>query len=119
MNSQTDELVSRSDLKTASLPSFAAKRLKSTVINSYLQKSVNLSDHENHHFYRKKSVANKWGKTRAFTVCKSLSPEYRYDNCNFNFNGNQMCSGKFCVHKKSFQSLDRSTYQCLVCAFKC
>ena len=30
-----------------------------------------------------------------------------------------MCSGKLCLHKKTFQSLSRSDYQCPQCASVC
>ena len=32
---------------------------------------------------------------------------------------NTMCLGKLCLHKKTFQSLDRSDYQCPQCASVC
>ena len=58
---------------------------------------------------------------RAFTMCSAFTPDYGYDNSNIILIGDvncpeTECSGKLGVHKKTFQSLGRSDYQCPQCA---
>ena len=48
------------------------------------------------------------------------SSDFAYDNSAINIIGDVYCPntkflGKFCLHKKTFQSLGRSDYQCLQC----
>ena len=50
-------------------------------------------------------------------MCNAFTPDRGYDNSTIIFIGdvycpNTKCSGKFCKHKKSFQSLGRSDYKC-------
>ena len=54
-------------------------------------------------------------------MCSALTPDCRYDNSTIILKGdvycpNTKCSGKLCMHKKTFQSLGRSDYQCPQCA---
>ena len=53
-------------------------------------------------------------------MCSAFTPDSRYDNSIIVSIGNVFCpntkcSGKNCVHKKSFQCLDRSDYQSPQC----
>ena len=57
-------------------------------------------------------------------MCSSSAPDCGYDNGTIILNGdvycpNRKCSGKLCLHKKTFESLGRSGYQCPQCAFVC
>ena len=57
-------------------------------------------------------------------MCSALTPDCGYDNSTINLIGdvhcpNTKCLGKFCLHKKTFQSLGRSDYQCPQCASVC
>ena len=61
---------------------------------------------------------------RAITMCSAFTPDCGYDNSTINLIGdvycpNTKCSGKLCLHKKTFQSLGRSDYQCPHCASVC
>ena len=54
-------------------------------------------------------------------MCSAFIPDCGYDNSTNIIIGdvycpNTKCSGKLCLHKKTFQSLGRSDYQCLQCA---
>ena len=58
------------------------------------------------------------------TMCSAFTPDYGCDNSTIILFGdvycpNTKCSGKFCLHKKTFQSLGRSDYQCPQCASVC
>ena len=57
-------------------------------------------------------------------MCSGLNPDCGYDNSTVILIGdvyspNTKCLGKICLHKKSFQSLRRSNYQCPQCASVC
>ena len=57
---------------------------------------------------------------RTITTCSAFTLECRYDNSNIELSGNvycptSRCLRKFCVHKKTLQSLGRSGYQCPQC----
>ena len=57
-------------------------------------------------------------------MCSAFTPDFGYENSTINFIGdvkypNTKCSGKLCLHKKTFQPLGRSDYQCPQCASKC
>ena len=50
-------------------------------------------------------------------MCSALTPDCGYENSTNILIGdvccpNTKCSGKFCLHKNTFQSLGRSEYQC-------
>ena len=54
-------------------------------------------------------------------MCRAFTPDCAYDNSAFIIIGdvycpNKKCLGKLCLHKKTFQSLGRSDYQCPQCA---
>ena len=57
-------------------------------------------------------------------MCSAFTPDCGYDNSTIILIGdvycpNAKCSGKLCRHKKTFQSLGRSDYQCPQCASVC
>ena len=57
-------------------------------------------------------------------MCTAFTPDCGYDNSTIILNGNvyclrTKCSGKLCLHKKTFQSLGRSDSQCPQCASLC
>ena len=61
---------------------------------------------------------------RAITMCSAFTPDCGYYNSTFNLIGdvycpNSKCLCKLCRHKKTFQSLGRSDYQCPQCASVC
>ena len=61
---------------------------------------------------------------RAIKMCSALTPDCGYDNSTIILIGgvycpSTKCSGKLCLHKKTFQSLGRSDYQCPQCASVC
>ena len=98
---------------------FSSKTLSITVINSFLQKlstwvtaKSNISTRID--FLLPTSVTN----FRAITMC---SIDCAYDNSTIIiledvYCPNTKCLGKLCLHKKTFQSLGRSDYQCPQCA---
>ena len=57
-------------------------------------------------------------------MCRAFTPDCGYDNSAIILIGdvycpNTKCSGKDCLHKKIFQSLGRSDYQCPQCGPVC
>ena len=61
---------------------------------------------------------------RAITGFSALNPDCGYDNSTCFLIGDvycpkTRCSGKFCRHKKTIESLGRINYQCLKCASVC
>ena len=57
-------------------------------------------------------------------MCSTFTPDCGYDNFTNILIGdvycpNTMCSGQLCLHRKTFQSLGRSNYQCPQCAPVC
>ena len=61
---------------------------------------------------------------RGITMCSAFTPDCGYDNRPILLHGDVYCpntksSGKLCLHKKTFQTLGRSDYQCLQCASVC
>ena len=102
--------------------SFPSKSLNITVINSFLQKlstwvnaKSNISTSID--FLLPISVTF----FRAITIC---STDCAYDNSAIIIIGdvycpNSKCLRKLCLHKKTFQSLGRSVYQCPQCASVC
>ena len=57
-------------------------------------------------------------------MCSAFTPECTYNNSAIIIVGNVYCPntkflGKFCLNKKTFQSLGRSDYQCPQCASVC
>ena len=61
---------------------------------------------------------------RAFTMCSAFTPDCGFDNSTIILTGdvycpNEKCLGKLCLHKRTFQSLGRSDYQCPQCGSVC
>ena len=61
---------------------------------------------------------------RAITMCSIFTPDCGFDNSSFILIGDVYCPktkclGKLCLHKKTFQSLGRSDYQCPKCGSVC
>ena len=120
LNIQIDKFVYRSDLETTLLAFFLAKKI--TAINLFLQKlsalimaKITISTRT----YFKLQISVKY--LRAIRVCSALTPDCGYDNSTIILIGdvycpNTKCSGKLCLHRKTFQSLGRSDYQCPQCA---
>ena len=57
-------------------------------------------------------------------MCSAFTPDCGYYKSTILLIGdvycpNTKCSGKFCLHKKTFESLGRSDYQCPQCASVC
>ena len=57
-------------------------------------------------------------------MCSAFTPVCGYDNSTISLTGdvycpNTKCLGKLCLHKKTFESLGRSDYQCPQCASVC
>ena len=57
-------------------------------------------------------------------MCGAFTPDCGYDNSTLILIGNVSCPntkclGKICLHKKTFQSLGRSDYQCPQCGSVC
>ena len=61
---------------------------------------------------------------RAITMCSAFNPDCVYANGTIIliedvYCSNTKCSGKLCLHIKTFQSLGRSHYQCQQCTSMC
>ena len=61
---------------------------------------------------------------RAITMCSAFTPDCGYDKSTISLIGdvhcpNTKCLAKLCLHKKTFQSLGRSDYQCPQCGSVC
>ena len=57
-------------------------------------------------------------------MCSSFTPDCGYNNSTIIliedvYCPNRKCSGRLCLHKKTFQSLGRSDYQCPQCGSVC
>ena len=115
----------RQILKRTRFASFPSTSLNITVINSFSQKlstwvtaKSNISTRID--FLLPTSVTF----LRAITMCSAFNPDCGYDNSTFILIGdvycpNTNCSGELCLHKKTFQPLSRSVYQCPQCASVC
>ena len=96
-----------------------------TVINSFLQKlstwvTVTSNMSTGIDFLLLTSVTF----LRAITMCSAFTPGSGYDNSTIIlivhvYCPNTKCLGKFCLQKKTFQSLGRSDYQCPQCVSVC
>ena len=123
LNRQT-QLSFRFEKKTrrASLPS---KCLNIRVMNSFLQKlstwvTAKSSTSTRIDFLLLTSVTF----LGATTMCSAFTPDCGYDKSTIILIGdvdgpNRKCSGKPCLHKKTFESLGRSNHQCPQCASVC
>ena len=90
-----------------------------------LTEVVKLSYLQSKHLYKNRFfVAYKCDILRAITMCSVFTPGCGYDNRTIILIGdgycpNTKCLGKLCLHKKTFQSLSRSGYECPQCASVC
>ena len=125
LNIQIDKFVHRSDLGTTILASFPSKRLNYTAIIIFLQKLSTLT-------IAKFTISTRTDTTlqtsvkelRAITMCGAFTLDCGYDNSTiilivYVYCPNERCLGKLCLHKKTFQSLGRSDFQCPQCASVC
>ena len=125
LNTQIVKFVYRSDSVTTILASFPSKSLNYTAINLFLQKLSTLSIANFTTFTRTDiTLQTRMNKLRAITMCSACIPDCGHDSdtvilFEVVYCPNTKCSGKFCLHKKTFQSLGRSDYQCPQCAFVC
>ena len=121
LNIQKDKFVYHSDSGTTILVYFSSKSLNYTAINLFLQKLSTLT-------IVKFTISTKTDITlqtivklsRAITMCSAFTPDCGYDKSTIILIGdvfcpNTKCLGKICLHKKTFQSLGRSDYQCPQC----
>ena len=101
---------------------FSIKNLNITVINSFLQKlSIWVTAKSNISTRIDFLLPTSVTLFRAITMC---STNFAYDNSTIILIGdvycpNTKCLGKLCLHKKTFQPLGRSDYQCPQCASVC
>ena len=108
----------RSDLERKRLASFPSKILNITVIISFLQKLSTWVTAKSNLFTRIGFLLlTSVTFLRAITTCSAFTLDCEYDNSTIILIGdvycpNTKCSGKFCMHKKTFQSLGRNYYQC-------
>ena len=100
---------------------FAIKKFELHGNQFNLTEFVNFSRCKIHHLYRNRYyVANNCEKLRAIKMCTAFTPDCGYDISTIILFGDvyfpsKKCSCKFCLHKKVFQSLGRSEYQCPQC----
>ena len=119
MSIWTEKFKYRSGLKRTRLAFSPSKSLNVTVINSFLQKlSTWVTAKSNISTRIDILLLTSVTFLRAITVC---STDCGYDNSTILLIGdvycpNTKCLGKLCLHKKTFQSLGRSDYQCPQCA---
>ena len=120
----TDNFDYRSGLNNF-FASFPSKNVKITVINSFLQKLSTLVTAKSNiskriDFLLLTSVTF----LGAITMCSAFTPLCGYDNSTIFLIADVCCpntksSGKHCLHKKTFEFLGRSEYQCPHCASLC
>ena len=122
---QIDKFFYHSDLETTILAYFPSKCLNYTAINSFLQKLSTLT-------IVKFTISTRTDITlqtsvkylRAIVMCSAFTTDCGYDRSTIIFIGDVSCpntksSGRLCLHKKTFQSLGRSDYQCPQCTSVC
>ena len=112
-------------MKRTRLASFPSKSLNNTEINSFFQKlstwvpaKSNISTRID--FLLLTSVTF----LRAITMCIAFTPDCGFDNNTIIlirdvYCPNTKCLGRLCLHKKTFESLGRSDYQCPQCGSVC
>ena len=119
LNTQIDKFVNRSDLESTIGACFPSKSLNYTAITFFL-------------IIAKFTISTRTDITlqtsvkflKAIMMCSAFTPDCGCDNSTILFFGevhcpNTKCSGLLCLHKKTFQSLGRSDYQCPQCASVC
>ena len=104
---------------------FSVKKLEQYGGQFILTEAVNLGYREIKHLYKDRFLLpTSVTFLRAITMCSAISPECGYNNSPVIFTAdvscpNTKCLGKLCLHKKTFQSLSRSDYQCPQCESLC
>ena len=122
---QIDKFVNGFHLETTILVYFPSKSLNYTAINLFLRKLSTLT-------IAKITISTRTNITvetsvkylRAITMCSAFTPDSGYEISPISLIGdvhcpNTKCSGKICLHIKTFQPLARSDYQCPQCASVC
>ena len=105
--------------------SFPSKSLNITVINSFLQKfSTWVTAKSNISTIIDFLLPTSVTFLGAIILSSAFTPVCVYDNGTINLIGDvycpiTKCSGKLCLHKKIFQPLGTSVYQCPQCASLC
>ena len=122
---QIDNFVYHSDLETTILAYFPSKSLNYSAINLFLRKLSTLTIAKftistRTHIALQTSVK----QSRAITMCSAFTSDCGYDNSTIIpigdvYSPNTKRLGKLCLHKKTFQSLGRSDYQCPQCGSVC
>ena len=122
LNIQMDKFVHRSVLEKTIL-CFSIKKIELHG-NKFIPAEIeNLNHREIHHLYKNGFyVASKCENLRAITIYRAFTPDCGYDKSTNILIGdvycpNTKCSCQLCLHKKTFQSLGRSDYQCPRCAY--
>ena len=104
---------------------FSPKKLELHGNQFILTEMVNLNHREIHHLYKNRYYnANKCEKWRAITMCSAFTSDSGFNKSTTLLIGdvycpNTKCLGKFCLHKKTLQSLGRSDYQYPQCGSVC
>ena len=98
---------------------FSIKKFEHYGDQFILTEVFNLGYREIKHLYKNRFFVAY--KCKAITTC---STDCAYDNSTIILIGdvycpNTKCSGRICLHKKTFQSLGRSDYQCPQCGSVC
>ena len=125
LNIEIDKFVYLSDLETTILAYISSKSLCYTAINLFLQKLSTLTIVKFTVSTRTEiTLQTSVKQLRAITMSSAFTTGCGYDNsCVFLIGDvycpNTKCLGKLCLHKKTFQSLGRSDYQCPQCGSVC
>ena len=125
LSTQIDRFVYPSDWETTLLVNFPSKSLNYTAIKSFLRKLsilaiVNFTIFPRFDITLQTSVKN----SRVVTICSAFTPDCGNDDSTIIVIGDVYCTktkclGKLSLHKKTFQSLGRSDYQCPQCESVC
>ena len=125
LNIQIDKLVYHSHLETTIPAYFPLKSLNYTATILFLQKLSTLTVVK-FTISTRTVITLQTGvkKMGAITMCSAFTPDCGFDNSTINLIGDvscpkTKCSGRLCLHKKTFQSLGRSDYRCLQRASVC
>ena len=125
LNIRVDKFAYRSDLETSIVVSFPSKSFKHSAINLFFQKRPTLTIAKFTIFiWTDVSLHTNVKNLRAITISRSITTDCGSEKGTNIFFGDVYCSkskclGKFCLHKRTFQSLGRSDYLCRQSAFVC
>ena len=124
-NTQIDRFVHHSDLETTILAYFPSKGLNYRAINLFLQKLSTLTIAKFTILSRTDfTLQTSVKELKTITICSAFTPDCGHENSTIILIGDvycpiTKCSGKLCLHKRTFPSLGRSDYQCRQCASVC